>query len=244
MGKKSKQHKSNKVPTCCYHGCTKKEFNNCGEHYKVIEDWVRLDLLDDAETHSKECEKFYEKNQRVLGIPTFDRFLVAHIADDYLKGKTAAYLRSRLFLLVQIRHFPITAIMTNVNKDSRDLRIEKGAMTNFNKYSRDVHTERGRINLMAREIPCDCLEEKRKAAKSLAKVAMCYFCWQEYPKQTMLRCKGCELEQYCSQECSIKAWPEHKVYCYKNGISSAPAPSLGSVSSVEEPSDVDVDGEE
>jgi len=220
MGKKSKQHKSNKVPTCCYHGCTKKEFNNCGEHYKVIEDWVRLDLLDDAETHSKECEKFYEKNQRVLGIPTFDRFLVAHIADDYLKGKTAAYLRSRLFLLVQIRHFPITAIMTNVNKDSRDLRIEKGAMTNFNKYSRDIRTERGVINCIAREIPCDCMEAKRIEAKSMDKVAMCYFCKEEYLKEKMLQCKGCNRVQYCSVECSIKAWPGHKNYCNKHSTES------------------------
>jgi len=241
MGKKSKQQrKSNKVPTCCYHGCTKKEFNNCGEHYKVIEDWVRLDLIDDAETHSKECEKFYEKNQRVLGIPTFDRFLVAHIADNYLKGKTAAYLRSRLFLLVQIRHFPITAIMTNVNKDSRDIRIEKGAMTNFNKYSRDIRTERGRIKCMIREITCDCMEEKRIAAKSMVKVAWCYGCGKDFSKEKMLRCKGCDYGQYCSKECGKNHWPEHKIYCNKYNFSSALTPEPLS-SSFGKPSDVDVD---
>ena len=38
MGKKSKR-KSNNKPPLCYHGCTKKEFNNCGEFFKVFERW-------------------------------------------------------------------------------------------------------------------------------------------------------------------------------------------------------------
>jgi len=229
MGKKSKQRKSNKVLPC-YHGCTKKEFNNCGEYFKVLESYDK-----DNNTHEKRVE-FREKNKRYMIDSIFGCFVIAHITDEYLKGNiTTALLIERLFLLLDIRYCYLP------QEEGKDIGPDSDYTRNFNKYSRDVHTERGRINLMAREIPCDCLEEQRIAAKSLAKVAMCYFCWNEFPKQAMLRCKGCELEQYCSQECSIKAWPEHKVYCYKNGVSSAPASALGSVSSVEEPADVDVD---
>jgi len=130
------------------------------------------------------------------------------------------------------------------NDEGKDVGPESENMRNFNKYSRDVRTERGRINFIEREIPCDCMEEKRIAAKSMEKVAMCYYCWQEFLKQKMLRCKGCELEQYCSKDCSIQAWPKHKAYCQKNGVSSVPLPALGSVPSVEEPSDVDGEEEE
>mmetsp|Transcript_5711 Transcript_5711/g.6155 ORF Transcript_5711/g.6155 Transcript_5711/m.6155 type:complete len:114 (-) Transcript_5711:382-723(-) len=56
----------------------------------------------------------------------------------------------------------------------------------------------------------------------------------------MLRCKGCGLVQYCSKECSIKEWPNHKVICSKYGVSAAPTPTPASTprslpSSVEEP---------
>jgi len=195
MGKKSKRKSDDKPPSRCYHGCTKQEFNNSGAHYKVIEDWIRLELIDD-ENQSKECNKFFEKNLRVMANPTFGRFLVAHIADDYLKDKNDVYLCSRLFLLVCIRHFSITTQMKKVNK-----------------YSRDIRTRRGVINCIAREIPCDCMEAKRIEAKSMDKVAMCYYCKEEFLKEKMLQCKGCNCVQYCSEECSIKAWPEHKKCC-------------------------------
>mmetsp|Transcript_3913 Transcript_3913/g.4546 ORF Transcript_3913/g.4546 Transcript_3913/m.4546 type:complete len:94 (+) Transcript_3913:3-284(+) len=57
---------------------------------------------------------------------------------------------------------------------------------------------------MAREIPCDCMEEKRIEAKSMVKVAN------------------------CSKECSEKNWPGHKKECRIIGASSAPAPAPGS----------------
>merc|ERR1712238_288576 len=81
------------------------------------------------------------------------------------------------------------------------------------KYCRDITTERGRINCIAREIPCDCLEEKRIAAKLMEKVAVCYCCRKEFSKKMMLRCTGCNHVQYCSKECRIVAWSQHKNIC-------------------------------
>jgi len=200
MGKKSKS-KSNKSPSCCYHGCTKKEFNNCGEHFKILDSYDKV--------NNKDMEEFIEANERVLLNPTFGRFAIAHIADDYLKGKDDNVLFRHLLLLVSIRYYYIPLL------EGKDIGPESEYDRNYKKYCRDITTERGRINCMAREmnIPCDCMEEKRIEAKLMDKVARCWCCQEEFPKEKILRCKGCAHVQYCSKKCSIKDWPKHKPFC-------------------------------
>jgi len=214
MGKKSK-HKSNK-PTSCYHGCTKKEFNNCGEHLKVLEELTQT---------ANETE-FNEKYDRVLLDAKFGRFLIAHIADDYLTGKDDGILHHRLLLLLGIRYDGIPS------HEGKDVGPESEYTRNYYKYCRDITTERGRINCIVREmdIPCDCMAEKRIEAKSMEKVALCWCCRKEFSKKKILRCIGCDYVQYCSKECSIKAWPEHKAMCREYSGLSAPtqAPTPGS----------------
>mmetsp|Transcript_44456 Transcript_44456/g.48116 ORF Transcript_44456/g.48116 Transcript_44456/m.48116 type:complete len:111 (+) Transcript_44456:2-334(+) len=48
---------------------------------------------------------------------------------------------------------------------------ESNYMKSYHKYVRDIETARGRINCIAREISCDCMEEKRIEAKLMEKVA-------------------------------------------------------------------------
>jgi len=131
--------------------------------------------------------------------------------------------------------------------EEKDYGPESEITKNYNKYGRDVQTERGRINCMARDIPCDCMEAKRiEANKSMGKNALCFCCDEEFPKKQMLRCKGCAAIQYCSKECSIKHWREHKEWCKRNSVSSAPAPAPAPTSvpsSFEDSTDLDT-GEE
>jgi len=177
MGKKSKRCKSNNKSSQCYHGCTKKEFNNRGEHYKVVEDWIRTDLTDDDESYNKECDEFFKTHKRVIEDPTFSCFVLAHVTDDFLKGKDDATLRDRLCLLLLMR-YELIPRQEGKDVDSSESEYYK----NYNKYDRDIDTERGRIKCMAREIPCDCMEEKRIAAKFMDKVAMCFGCGKDSPK--------------------------------------------------------------
>jgi len=233
MGKKSKRKSNNKLPSC-YHGCiTKKEFN-FGGHHKILESY-------DKQSNTQEGRiEFHEKHQHIVSNPTFGRFVVAHVTDDYLKGKDNAMLLRRLLLLLKIRYESIP------RQEGKDIGPGSKITKNYHKYGRDILTKRGQINCMAREIPCDCMEEKRIAAKSMVKVAWCYYCHNEVPKEQMLRCKGCDQVQYCSKNCSKKDWPRHKKYCRKGSSSataptsaSAPTPTPASVpSSFTEPSDV------
>lgn len=201
MGKKSKR-KCNKSP--CYHGCiTKKEFN-CGEYFKILEDFRdSVHLLQVDLEGNEPMVKFVRRNHSYLVNPSFGRFVAAHVADDYLKGKDVTDL---LFLLVYIRYKEIP------HDEGKDRSIYIG---NYNKYTRDIRTERGIINVIVREIPCNCMDEKRIEAKSMGKNAMCFSCHEEFPKKNMLRCKGCDYAQYCSQKCSFKDWVDHKELCIK-----------------------------
>mmetsp|Transcript_11949 Transcript_11949/g.13518 ORF Transcript_11949/g.13518 Transcript_11949/m.13518 type:complete len:222 (+) Transcript_11949:50-715(+) len=216
MGKKSKRCKSNNKSSQCYHGCTKKEFNNRGEHYKVVEDWSQIELIDDDETYNEDrIDEFYKTHKRVMDDPTFGRYAIAHITDDYLKGKDDTNLLHHLALFLDVRYFYIP------RNEGKDVGLDSEITKNYNKYCRDVRTERGRIKFMAREIPCKCMEEKRIAAKLMEKTAVCFECRQEFPKELLLRCIGCDHVQYCSNECSIKHWPNHKEWCKQNSVSSA-----------------------
>mmetsp|Transcript_44449 Transcript_44449/g.48108 ORF Transcript_44449/g.48108 Transcript_44449/m.48108 type:complete len:225 (+) Transcript_44449:43-717(+) len=223
MGKKSKR-KGNNVPTC-YHGLSKKEFN-CGEHHKILDRW----------DNKVDAREFLNKNDCFcfMSDTAFATFIIAHVTTDYLKGKDDAILKSRLLLLLHMRNVFIPKHEGNV------VGPESEYTKNYHKYLRDVTTERGRINIMAREIPCDCMEAKRIEAKLMDKVAICFGCKKEFLKEELLRCKRCDYAQYCSKKCSKKHWARHKEFCRKFVVSPAPKPESLS-SSFGKPSYVDVD---
>ena len=229
MGKKSKSKNNKSSP--CYHGCiTKKDFNY-GGHHKILENYDEL-----SSTLEKRLE-FMHSNMRLMLETKFDNFLIAHITDDYLKEKNKLLHHHRLCLLVEIRYMAIP------QDEGKDVGLDSKYFRNHKKYMRDITTERGRINIMAREIPCVCMKEKKiEANKSMAKFAQCFCCEEEFSKKQMLRCKGCDLAQYCSKACQKKKWPEHKAFCKNITVSSAAASASASIpSSFVEPSDVDAD---
>jgi len=229
MGKKSKRKSNNKLPPC-YHGITKKEFN-FGGHHKILESY------DEQNNTQEGRNEFFEKHQHIVSNPTFGRFVIAHITDDYLKGKDNAILLHRLLLFLNIRYDLIP------RREGKDVDSpESEYYKNYCKYDRDIDTERGRIKCMEREIPCDCMEEKRIAAKLMDKVNICFGCGNEFLKEELLRCERCDYAQYCSKKCSKKDWPRHKEYCSPASIPTpASPPSFGKPSDVDVDVDVDVD---
>ena len=232
MGKKSKRNSNNK-PAPCYHGCiTKKDFNY-GRHHKILENY------DEQSNTPEKRPEFIQTNVRLMVETKFDNFLIAHITDDYLKEKNNLLHLNRLCLLVDLRYVHIP------EHEGKDVGPESKYIKHYKKYMRDITTERGRINIMAREIPCDCMEEKRIAAKLMAKVASCFCCNEEFPKKQMLRCTGCDMVQYCSKDCGKKHWPTHKDCCSEPWVvpTPAPIPAPPSVPSFGETIDFDVDAD-
>mmetsp|Transcript_39806 Transcript_39806/g.44840 ORF Transcript_39806/g.44840 Transcript_39806/m.44840 type:complete len:230 (-) Transcript_39806:107-796(-) len=152
MGKTSKQRQStDNKSRPCYHGCTKQEFHSV-EHEKI------LDSL--ATSNKVEINALIKKYERYMVDPTFGRFVIARIADDYLQDHDfGQLLHRRLLLLLQIRYVKIPWL------EGKDVGPESHDRKNFLQYCRDIRTERGRLQCIAREIPCDCMEEKRREAE-------------------------------------------------------------------------------
>mmetsp|Transcript_22408 Transcript_22408/g.45134 ORF Transcript_22408/g.45134 Transcript_22408/m.45134 type:complete len:285 (+) Transcript_22408:125-979(+) len=76
------------------------------------------------------------------------------------------------------------------------------------------------VKYFRQHIPCNCLDEKYKEVKSITKLGFC--CYSECPipnrtveRKKMLYCTQCRETNYCSRECQVAHWPEHKDGCLK-----------------------------
>jgi len=85
----------------------------------------------------------------------------------------------------------------------------------FNKYTTDIMLERGVINCLARETQtaCDCMTPRKMEAKKMDKNGLCHGCRNEFPKHTLKFCVGCNIVKYCSHECQVTEWPDHRERC-------------------------------
>lgn len=89
----------------------------------------------------------------------------------------------------------------------RDLQISTGsAATN----SRDS------LKFLSKRIPCNCLKPLHSASrKFILKIGICWQCKEEMERVHLSVCSRCMITQFCSKECQVRAWPEHKSICDK-----------------------------
>ena len=81
-------------------------------------------------------KRFHEQNKHVLVDPTFGCYVMARIADDYLKGQDDELLRHRLLLLLHIRYVEIPTyegkeirkIITSINVTFTPKEVESIAL--------------------------------------------------------------------------------------------------------------------
>lgn len=72
-----------------------------------------------------------------------------------------------------------------------------------------------------KRIPCSCLDEKYKEVRSITKMGFCCNLHCQLPNKMTVRskmvyCVRCRKANYCSRECQVAAWPNHKEYCGKS----------------------------
>ena len=74
------------------------------------------------------------------------------------------------------------------------------------------------VSFFRKRIPCHCLNQMYKEAKSVKKLGICYniHCTLPYCKAErnfMKSCSGCRSVNYCSRECQKVDWLRHKRFC-------------------------------
>ena len=82
-------------------------------------------------------------------------------------------------------------------------------------YEADLHTL---VKFFRHRIPCSCLDEKYEEVKHITKMGHCWNPQCSIPDRTVERskakyCSRCRSVTYCSRECQVADWTEHKPYC-------------------------------
>jgi len=81
-----------------------------------------------------------------------------------------------------------------------------------------VYCPRQTIRFFHRRNLCDCLQDiYYKLKETTSKTSQCFYCKKVVEIKQMCRCDYCNVLQYCSYECALAHWPEHKVGCERLG---------------------------
>jgi len=61
---------------------------------------------------------------------------------------------------------------------------------------------------------CKCLKKMHlEARKSTPKMGFCWVCDKDMERVLLSLCSRCMVSQYCSRECQVAAWPDHRRSC-------------------------------
>jgi len=83
----------------------------------------------------------------------------------------------------------------------------EGALLDADRLMKDTYearTNRGLKMLLAKKIPCACLDEASAAAKSEERTRKCDLCKTQGTQEEIKKCSRCKLSQYCSKECQLR----------------------------------------
>ena len=82
-------------------------------------------------------------------------------------------------------------------------------------YQADEHTL---VKFYRNRIPCSCLDKKYEEVKHIKKMGICWNPQCSIPGRNVARsntkyCSRCRSVAYCSRECQVADWTEHKLTC-------------------------------
>eukprot|EP00550_Attheya_septentrionalis_P001896 CAMPEP_0198285104 /NCGR_PEP_ID=MMETSP1449-20131203/4418_1 /TAXON_ID=420275 /ORGANISM="Attheya septentrionalis, Strain CCMP2084" /LENGTH=245 /DNA_ID=CAMNT_0043982367 /DNA_START=234 /DNA_END=971 /DNA_ORIENTATION=- len=165
--------------------------------------------------------------------------MATHVAANayWGKAKNAKFIDEKMvsFLLAQATEFmlnsktqsPMSGDFQSSIHDARRLLALAGKMEeciktgdsfagadssqDYVKQTYEARTERGLKIILARKIPCSCLDDMKATAKATPRGRRCEFCKKEGVH--LMKCSQCKVADYCSKTCQKSAWKSHKVMC-------------------------------
>jgi len=208
------------APSGCFHGSKLSHFKKL-EYMMAIPAYIRM-RSDIREIQSRQhnplalgqrSQQFDDEYKHLLLDKHFCRFIFAYCTHLYKRGyHSSVYVYDKgevdqlLSLGIRLRY---------QDQAGKGVHIGPGSdnYDKWHKYNRDIHTERGVINVLAREIPCGCMDPQKVEGKKMEKINHCYGCKNTFPKSSLSTCTGCHAVQYCSKDCQVNEWPTHRDVC-------------------------------
>ena len=81
-------------------------------------------------------------------------------------------------------------------------------------YCGGVSRRRDLLKFFSKRIACSCLKKMHsEARKSMQKMSICYHCQVPKERASFMICSRCKVQHYCSKECQVANWPQHRGYC-------------------------------
>ena len=94
--------------------------------------------------------------------------------------------------------------------------LAKSKMTETSLKNHDLGNMAQGLHFLRKRIPCNCLDAMYKKARDvLPRIPRCsnMNCRAFTDKKELQVCTKCKTAQYCSRECQVADWPEHKHRC-------------------------------
>ena len=75
---------------------------------------------------------------------------------------------------------------------------------------------RDTLKFYRKRMDCKCLKDVHlQARKTIQKMARCFHCDEMKQRSLMRVCSRCRISEYCSRECQVANWCDHKPICDK-----------------------------
>ena len=186
----------------CSHGSMSDHFHDGVAYRDVIHDYLSMPRTDQSGR-----AEFVKGRLGYFGDLNFAHYIFAVCTSLYLQTKirnrdVIEDTRELLSVAVEIKYC-----------FGPDLDIDK-----HNRYHHAIwyNEERGIINCLSRETKpfCDCMKGKKREAKSMDRMELCYECNILFPREIMKECSGCNMyPMFCSIGCYKESWSVHRERC-------------------------------
>ena len=90
-------------------------------------------------------------------------------------------------------------------------RVAAAKMRDFN-GDNSTFSLRDELKFYRKRATCSCLKKMHlEARKCLPKLGMCFHCGVVKERALLMVCSRCRVSQYCSRECQVSDWAQHKI---------------------------------
>jgi len=97
-------------------------------------------------------------------------------------------------------------------EEIRRTSAEKATSDQFRQGVLDLDSRRNLVKFFRKRIPCNCLDDEWEALKD-ERTGKCTLCSKTAEDASLFNCSKCGLIKYCSKDCQVKDWPDHKSLC-------------------------------